>query len=77
LHRFPGDFMFQLTETEWNFLKSQIVTSKIGSGGKRKLPLVFTEFGVAMLSSVLKSDRAIEVNILIMRTFGRLRQVLE
>ncbi len=77
IERFPPDFAFQLIDVEWEFLKSQIVTSKIGRGGKQKLPLVFTEFGVAMLSSVLRSNRAIQVNIAIMRTFGRLRQVLE
>jgi hypothetical protein len=75
--RFPDDFMFQLIEIEWNFLKSQIVTSNAGRGGKQKLPLVFTEYGVAMLSSVLKSDRAIQVNISIMRAFGKLREILE
>ena len=77
VERFPSDFMFQLTEIEWDFLKSQFVTSNDGRGGKRKLPLVFTEFGVAMLSSVLNSDQAIQMNITIMRTFGRLRVVLE
>lgn len=75
--RFPPDFMAQLTEKEWEFLKSQFVTSKTGSGGKQKLPFVFTEYGVAMLSSVLRSKQAIQVNIEIMRTFGRLRHVLE
>ena len=68
--------MFQLSENEWDFLKSHFVTSNTGRGGKQKLPLVFTEYGVAMLSSVLKSERAIQVNISIMRTFGRLREVL-
>lgn len=77
IERFPKDFMFQLIETEWECLKSQFVTSNISRGGKQKLPLVFTEYGVAMLSSVLKSDRAIQVNIAIMRAFGRLREVLE
>jgi hypothetical protein len=74
--RFPSDFMFQLSENEWDFLKSHFVTSNTGRGGKQKLPLVFTEYGVAMLSSVLKSERAIQVNISIMRTFGRLREIL-
>lgn len=77
IQRFPEDFMFQLTEIEWDFLKSQFVTSKVGRGGKQKLPLVFAEFGVAMLSSVLKSDQAIQVNISIMRAFGKLREILE
>lgn len=65
--------MFQLTNEEFNFLKSQIATSKTGSGGKQKLPLVFTENGVAMLSGILNSDRAINVNISIMRIFTKLR----
>ena len=65
--------MFQLTSVEYRHLKSQIVTSKTGSGGKQKQPLVFTENGVAMLSGILKSDRAMNVNIAIMRTFTKLR----
>lgn len=73
--RFPGDFMFQLTSEEFEAMRFQFETSK-GRGGRRYLPHVFTEFGVAMLSSVLNSDRAILVNIEIMRTFGRLRQIL-
>jgi hypothetical protein len=72
--RFPADFMFQLTSDECENLRSQIVTSSWG--GRRYLPLVFTEQGVAMLSSVLKSDRAIQVNIAIMRAFVKLREVL-
>lgn len=63
LERFPKDFMFQLTNVEEKFLRFQIGTSKIGRGGRRYLPYVFTEQGVAMLSSVLKSRRAIKVNI--------------
>lgn len=74
--RFPDDFMFQLTKEEFEFLKCQNGTSKQGRGGKQKQPLVFTENGVAMLSGILKSDRAIEVNIAIMRTFTRLRSFL-
>ena len=74
IKRFPSDFMFQLSEKEFEILKSQIVTSSWG--GKRKLPLVFTEQGVAMLSGVLNSDRAISVNIQIMRIFTRIRQAL-
>lgn len=73
LDRFPDDFMFQLAPQEYEFLKSQFATSKHGSGGKQKLPLVFTENGVAMLSSVLKSKQAIRVNIAIMRIFTQLR----
>ena len=101
IERFPGDFMFQLTEEETDMiLRSQIVTSKAendsnplinseilrsqivtskpgpGSGGRRYRPLAFTEQGVAMLSSVLRSSRAVQVNIAIMRTFVQLRQLL-
>ena len=72
--RFPDDFSFQLTAEE--ALMSQFAISKGGRGGRRKLPRVFSEQGVAMLSSVLRSDRAADVNVAIMRTFVRLRQVL-
>jgi len=74
--RFPGDFMFQLTVSETEILRSQIATSKKGGGGRRYLPYAFTEQGVAMLSSVLNSERAIQVNIEIMRAFVRLRRIL-
>lgn len=74
--RFPADFAFQLTESEWESLMSQIVISNAGRGGRRKLPWVFTEQGVAMLSSVLRSKRAVQANVAIMRTFVKLRQVL-
>jgi hypothetical protein len=74
IDRFPEDFMFQLTKEEFEYLKSQIATSSWG--GRRKLPFVFTEHGVLMLSSVLNSDRAINVNIQIMRIFTRVRQLL-
>ena len=75
--RFPSDFAFQLTEQEVANLRSQIATLKHGRGQHRKyLPHVFTEQGVAMLSSVLNSKRAIQVNIEIMRAFIRLRQIL-
>jgi flagellar capping protein FliD len=74
IDRFPSDFMFELTKDEFNNLRSQIVTSSWG--GARYLPMVFTEQGVAMLSSVLKSDRAIQVNIQIMRAFTQLRKML-
>ena len=74
--RFPGDFAYQLTAQEFADLKSQIVTSKTGRGGKQKLPWVFTEHGVAMLSSVLRSPRAVQVNIAIMRAFVRMRRLL-
>jgi len=77
LERFPKDFMFQLSKEEADFLRSQIVTLKRGRGQHSKyLPYVFTEQGVAMLSSVLRSPRAIQVNIEIMRAFIRLRQML-
>jgi len=74
LNRFPNDFMFQLTEIEWENLMSQNATSSWG--GRRKLPYAFTEHGVLMLSSVLKSDRAVEVNIRIMRVFIKLKELL-
>jgi hypothetical protein len=73
--RFPQDFMFQLTEEEFSNLKSQIVISSWG-GLRRAMPYAFTEQGVAMLSSVLRSKRAISVNIEIMRAFVRLRRML-
>lgn len=76
LERFPSDFMFQLSKTESESLRSQNATSKEGRGGRRYLPRVFTEQGVAMLSSVLKSTRAVQVNIEIMRAFVRLREIL-
>jgi hypothetical protein len=75
--RFPADFMFQLTLQEAKVLRSQIVISKTGRGGRRTQPYAFTEQGVAMLSSVLRSRRAVRVNIEIMRAFVRLRRVLE
>jgi hypothetical protein len=74
--RFPSDFMFQLTADEAEALRSQIATSKTGRGGRRYTPFVFTEQGVAMLSTVLNSERAILVNIAIMRTFVQLREIL-
>src|SRR5688572_357834 len=75
--RFPKDFMFRLTPIESRSLRSQIATLETGRGRHRKyLPLVFTEQGVAMLSSVLNSNRAIDVNIAIMRAFVRLREML-
>ena len=72
--RFPDDFMFQLTSEEWANLKSQNATSSWG--GRRKLPYAFTEHGVLMLSSVLNSDRAIAVNIHIVRVFTKLKELL-
>ncbi len=73
--RFPSDFMFQLTAQEWENLKCQIGTSRWG-GDRRALPHAFTEQGVAMLSSVLSSKRAVQVNIAIMRTFVKVREML-
>jgi hypothetical protein len=73
--RFPADFMFQLSKQEWNALIFQIGMSKAGRGGRRNLPHVFTEQGVAMLSSVLNSERAAQVNIAIMRAFVQLREI--
>jgi ORF6N domain len=72
--RFPADFMFQLDKAEAEALRSQIVTSNDGRGGRRYAPYVFTEQGVAMLSGVLRSERAIAVNIEIMRAFVELRR---
>lgn len=72
INRFPEDFMFELTEEEFQCLRSQIVTSN--RGGLRYMPFAFTEQGVAMLSSVLNNERAIEINIAIMRSFVSLRK---
>lgn len=77
IERFPEDFMFELTETEYKSLRSQIVTLETGRGKHSKyLPFAFTEQGVAMLSGVLKSEKAIKINIAIMRTFVILRNSL-
>lgn len=85
IERFPQDFMFQLAPEEadgvrelqdGSVLRSQTVTSKDGRGGRRYLPFAFTEQGVAMLSSVLRSPRAVQVNIAIMRAFVKLREIL-
>ncbi len=73
--RFPSDFMFQLGNQELAILRSQIATSRLW-GGRRFNPYVFTEQGIAMLSSVLNSERAIQVNIEIMRAFVKLRQII-
>jgi hypothetical protein len=74
ISRFPEDFMFELSLNEFNNLRSQIVTSSWG--GTRILPFVFTEHGILMLSSILKSDKAIQTNIQIMRIFTKVRQML-
>ena len=74
--RFPSDFMFQLTDIEEKNLRSQFVISSLNYGGRRYLPFVFTELGIAMLSSVLKTNQAIQVNISIMRVFFELRKLM-
>lgn len=74
--RFPSDSMFQLSSKELHSLRFQAGTSKTGRGGRRYAPYVFTEQGVAMLSSVLRSSRAVQINVAIMRTFVRLREML-
>lgn len=77
LSRFPEDFMFELTKIEYDSLRSQIVTLEKGRGKYQKyLPFVFTEHGILMLSSILKSDKAIQTNIQIMRIFTKVRQML-
>jgi hypothetical protein len=76
VERFPADFMFQLLPEEVTRLRFQIGTSKRGRGGRRYAPYAFTEQGVAMLSGVLRSPRAVQANIAIMRAFVRLRQML-
>ena len=77
ISRFPKDFMFQLYQSDTRSLRLQFATSKVGRGGRRTFPYVFTELGVAMLSSVLNSERAVQMNIFIMRAFVALRQLLE
>ncbi len=77
IKRFPEDFMFQLSQEEFTNWKSQFVTSNKDKMGLRKKPIVFTEQGVAMLSSVLNSETAITVNIKIIRVFTKMRKVLE
>ena len=73
IERFPNDFMFQLTQSEWENLKSHFVTSS-QHGGRRTLPFAFTEQGVAGLSGVLKSETAVKMHVAIMRTFVRMRK---
>ena len=74
IKRFPSHYMFRLTNEEWDFLVSQFAISKKGRGGRRFLPSVFTEQGVAMLSSVLNSEKAIQINIQIIDTFVTMRK---
>ena len=76
LDRFPADFMFQLTKEEYQILMLQIATSKRGSGGRRKLPLVFTEHGAIMAANVLNSDRAVRTSVEVVRAFVHLRRIL-
>jgi hypothetical protein len=76
LARFPSDFMFQLDQTEYELLRSQIVTSKPVQGGRRYLPYAFTEHGAIMAASVLNSGRAVQMSVLVVRAFVRLRQIL-
>ena len=77
ISRFPEDFMFELNKIEYDSLRSQIVTLKKGRGEHQKyLPFAFTEHGILMLSSILKSDKAIQTNIQIMRIFTKVRQML-
>lgn len=74
--KFPADFMFQLTPTEFELLMSQFATSKPGRGGRRKRPLVFTEHGALMAATILNSPRAVEVSLYVVRAFVRLRETL-
>lgn len=77
IERFPEDFMFELDEKEFESLRSQIVTSNRGGrGGARYLPFAFTEHGVLMLSSVLRSEQAVQVNIQIMRVYSKMKELL-
>jgi hypothetical protein len=77
ISRFPKDFMFELSKVEYDSSRSQFVTLKNGRGSNLKyLPFAFTEYGVLMLSSVLKSEKAIQTNIQIMRIFSKVRQML-
>ncbi|WP_244307352.1 ORF6N domain-containing protein [Flavobacterium fluviatile] len=76
ISRFPEDFMFELTKSEFENWRSQFVTSNSDKMGLRHIPMAFTEHGVLMLSSVLKSDKAIQTNIQIMRIFTKVRQML-
>lgn len=76
VNRFPPDFMFQLTPEEMKSLRSQIVTSNVGRGGRRYLPYAFTEHGALMLANVLNSERAAQTSVQVVRAFIRLRQML-
>jgi phage regulator Rha-like protein len=76
LHRFPDDFMFQLTREEFKSLMLQNATSKKGRGGRRKLPYAFTEHGTIMAANVLSSERAVQASVQVVRAFIKLRQML-
>ena len=76
IDRFPADFMFQLSKDEVESLRSQIATTNKGRGGSQYLPYAFTEHGVAMLSAILKSKRAVEMSIFIVRAFIKMRELL-
>ncbi len=76
LDRFPAEFMFRLSANEAESLRSQIVISNVGRGGRRYLPYAFTEHGVAMLSAVLNSERAVQMSILVIKAFVRLREIM-
>ena len=76
IDRFPEDFMFPLTNEEWERLRSQFATSNQGRGGRRYPPLAFTEYGVLMSSSVLNSERSMQVNIQIMRIYSKLKGMI-
>jgi len=76
IERFPADFLFQLTRTEQEFLRSQNATSNQGRGGRRYLPYAFTEHGAIMAATVLNSERAVEMSIFVVRAFVRMRQAL-
>src|SRR5207247_2415411 len=70
------DFRFQITHSEWQNLKSQLVTSKSGAGGRQKLPWAFTEHGAIMAANILRSDRAIQMSVFVVRAFIRMRNLL-
>jgi ORF6N domain len=75
-HRFPPDFMFQLTREEFDSLKSQIAMSKIGRGGRRTLPYAFTEHGALQAATILRSQRAVQMSVFVIRAFVKMREAL-
>ena len=76
INRFPEDFSFKLSKEEWESLKSQFAISNVGKGGRRKLPMVFTEHGVVMAANLLRSERAVVISIEVVRAFIQMRKVL-